>query len=190
MDFLKDIFGAEALTFEQFQAKVKENGQIKLADLSGGQYVAKQKLTDSEALLAAANGTIRNLQDTLKKFDGVDVAKLQGDLAALQKKYDDDTAHLKKASAIGSEAIKRGARNPELVMRAINMDAVKIDGDQITGLAEQFDNLQKSDPYLFNTETTDVVGTGHAGGGGRNDQEPDYANMSDAEYYAAMAAKK
>lgn len=39
---LNSLFGTESLTFEQFEAKVKAAG-MKLTDLSGGQYVDKQK---------------------------------------------------------------------------------------------------------------------------------------------------
>lgn len=42
MEFLKEIFSQRALTFEQFNAAVIEKG-FKLANLSQGQYVDKQK---------------------------------------------------------------------------------------------------------------------------------------------------
>ena len=35
MEFLKELFGTEALTFDQFAAKVNEH-KMKLADISGG----------------------------------------------------------------------------------------------------------------------------------------------------------
>lgn len=42
MEFLKDLFGAEALTYDQLAAKVAEK-KMKLADISTGAYVGKEK---------------------------------------------------------------------------------------------------------------------------------------------------
>ena len=45
MEFLKELF-TEPLTFEAFSKAVSEKG-YKLANLSGGEYVDKKKLTDA-----------------------------------------------------------------------------------------------------------------------------------------------
>lgn len=45
---LKELFGTESLDFEAFDKKCKENG-IKLADLSGGAYVSKDKYAKLQA---------------------------------------------------------------------------------------------------------------------------------------------
>ena len=42
MEFLKELFGNESLTYEQLAAKVAEK-KMKLADLSTGAYVGKDK---------------------------------------------------------------------------------------------------------------------------------------------------
>ena len=44
MDFLKEIFGDKAITFDEFSKGV-ESKKIKLADLSGGAYVSKESWT-------------------------------------------------------------------------------------------------------------------------------------------------
>lgn len=66
MDF-KSIFGGEALTLEQFNEKTKG---MKLADLSGGDYVAKGKAKDLsdeverlKTALSERNATIKKLED-------------------------------------------------------------------------------------------------------------------------------
>lgn len=84
MDFLKSIFGDQALTYDQLAEKLKDNKDIKLANLATGQYVDKGKLDAKIIELDTANQTIKNLQDTVKKFDGVDVEKLKSDLTAAQ----------------------------------------------------------------------------------------------------------
>ena len=42
MDFLKELFGAGALAWDTFTKAVEENG-LKIAYLSTGEYVSKQK---------------------------------------------------------------------------------------------------------------------------------------------------
>ena len=50
--------------------------------------------------LGAANNTIKGLRDAAKKFEGVDVDKLQGDLEALQNKYDADVGAARLSGAM------------------------------------------------------------------------------------------
>ena len=54
MEFLKSLFGSEALTFEQFVEKVNAGG-IKIANLAEGKYVDKHRKEDVENQLEAAN---------------------------------------------------------------------------------------------------------------------------------------
>ena len=77
MDFLKELFGDEALTFEQLSSKVTEKG-LKLADLSTGNYVAKKKYEDE---VNAKDTSISDLQEQLKTRDK--------DLKALQSQLSD-----------------------------------------------------------------------------------------------------
>lgn len=91
MDFTS-IFDGKALTLEEFQAKTKD---LKLADLSGGEYVAKGKFSDQakelESLrtqLAEKDQTIANLE----KASG-DAEKVQAEL----DKYKQAEAERKKA---------------------------------------------------------------------------------------------
>lgn len=91
MDFTS-IFDGKTLTLEEFQAKTKD---MKLADLSGGEYVAKGKFSDQakelESLriqLAEKDQTIANLE----KASG-DAEKVQAEL----DKYKQAEAERKRA---------------------------------------------------------------------------------------------
>lgn len=55
MEILKNLFGGEALTFEQFAEKVNNAADVKLGNLAGGQYVEKDKYDDVSNQLASAN---------------------------------------------------------------------------------------------------------------------------------------
>ena len=68
MEFLKEIFGDGALTYDQLVAKVAEK-KMKLADLSTGGYVGKEKF---EALNTEKSGLETRLNEANKKLEGYD----------------------------------------------------------------------------------------------------------------------
>lgn len=68
MEFLKEIFGDGALTYDQLAAKVAEK-KMKLADLSAGGYVGKEKF---ETLSAEKTNLETRLADANKKLEGYD----------------------------------------------------------------------------------------------------------------------
>lgn len=71
---------------------------------NGKDINAQKALTEAEtAKLNTANQTITQLRDKVKSFDGIDVGKLQSDLAALQDKYNMDIDRLKLDNALDSE---------------------------------------------------------------------------------------
>lgn len=85
MDFLKELFGEEALTFDQLSAKVTERG-FKIADLSTGNYVAKKKYTDD---IASRDTQISDLQGQISTRDT--------DLKALKKQIEEADSETKIA---------------------------------------------------------------------------------------------
>ena len=204
MDFLKKIFGDKALTFAEFETALKDNKEVKLANLATGQYVDKDKLDTKITELSTANQTIKDLQDAVKKFDGVDVEKLKGDLLALQSKYDTDTAALKKDFALDRALLDAKAKNPKLAKAALDLEKIKLDGDTVLGLEEQLTALKASDPYLFDIEESsngdddDDDGDDSnnnssvrlKSGGSHGRGSPDYDKMSDEDYYKTIFKKK
>lgn len=77
MEFLKELFEAGALTWEQFSTAVSEKG-YKLADLSTGNYVGKKKHDDE---IATKTTAINDLQNQLKTRD-TDIQQLQDQLTS------------------------------------------------------------------------------------------------------------
>lgn len=152
MDKLKELFGTEALTWEQLQEKLKDNKDVKLANLSAGSYVDKSKYDKNVAELNAANDTIKGLKDTVAKFDGVDVEKLKKDASDWENKYNTDIAAVKLDSAVSMALVEAKAKNPKLVKAALDMSVIKLDGEKVLGLSEQLDKIKESDSYLFEVE--------------------------------------
>lgn len=152
MEALKALFGTEALTWEQLEEKLKDNKEVKLANLAAGSYVDKRKYDDKVTELGTANETIKGLKETVAKFDGVDVDKLKKDASDWETKYNTDIAAVKLDSAVNMALVEAKAKNPKLAKAALDMSLVKMDGDNLVGLTEQLDNLRKSDGYLFEEE--------------------------------------
>ena len=113
MEKLKALFGTEALTWEQLEAKLRDNKEIKLANLVAGGYVDKKKFDDKDAELTKANETIKGLRDTVAKFDGVDVEKLRNDAKSWEDKYNTDIAAVKLDSAVNMALAAAKAKNPK-----------------------------------------------------------------------------
>nr|DAU90810.1 MAG TPA: minor structural protein [Caudoviricetes sp.] len=162
MEALKALFGTEALTWAQLEEKLKDSKDIKLANLAGGGYVDKKKYDDKAAELETANKTIAGLQDTVKKFDGVDVEKLRSDAKEWESKYNTDLAAVKLDSAVSMALVEAKAKNPKLAKAALDMSTVKLDGDKLLGFSEQLEALKKSDAYLFDIEDEGAGGAGSA----------------------------
>ena len=200
VEFLKALFSDKALTFDEFARAVAESKDIKLANLADGKYVDKQKLDDKAGELDTANKTIADLQDAVKKFDGVDVEALNRQIGDLKEKYDKDTSALKLNSALDMALVSAKAKNPKLAKAALDLSLIKLDGDKLLGFDEQIAKIKESDGYLFDDVSANqdqkheeksyagrVNGSaGHNSFGGNEETE----KMSDEEYYNKFYAKK
>ena len=156
MDFLLELFGNEALTFDQLKAKVEAKG-LKLADLSTGNYVAKKKydddVTSRDTQITELKGQIttrdKDLSALKKQLESTDtdsqtklsdltakLTKLQGDYDTSKKDYE---ARLSKqayefavkeyagSKKFTSTAAKRDFEN-QLIAKELKMENGKIIG--------------------------------------------------------------
>ena len=117
---------------------------------NGKDIAAEQTKTFAkEGELKTANETIKNLQETVKKFDGKDPDKLSSDLKAMQDKYDKDISDLKLGSAIDIAIANSKAKNVKAIKALLDMDSIKLNDDKLSGFDEQITKLKESDAYLF-----------------------------------------
>lgn len=165
MEFLKAIFGDAALTYDQLAEKLAGSKEVKLANLADGAYVSKEKFAAEAQKVEAANKTIQQLQETVKKFDGVDAEKLKGDFEALQEKYNADTARLALDKALDIALLSSKARDVKAVRALLDGDKIKFDGDKLTGLDDQLEALKKSHDYMFESEKPVLVSRVDSGKG-------------------------
>lgn len=171
MEFLKNVFGDKALTYAEF-AQACTDGKIKLANLSDGRYVDKDKFDGKVRELETANASISDLTGKLKAFDGVDVAGLKNEVKTWETKYKTDLAAVKKDAAVDAAIMQAKGRNPKAIKALLDMDKISLKEDgTLEGL--DLEGLRKSDEYLFDTKPAEkplpgakpaFVGRGSMGG--------------------------
>lgn len=150
MDFLKDIFGEKALTFAEFTAALKDNKDVKLANLASGDYVGKEKFEAEAEKLKTANGTIKQLQEQVKKFDGVDVEALKNAAANLERDYNSKLSTVQKETALKLALIDK-AHDPGDIIKLLDLAKIDLDdaGNLKTGIDDLVKPFKESKPYLF-----------------------------------------
>jgi predicted nucleic acid-binding Zn-ribbon protein len=166
----------ENLSEETYSAVAEElkDKDIKLADLSTGEYVSKGKydaletqLTNTQTLLT---DTTSKLEAAIAKAGENDALKQelenlkttsQANMDNLKNEYD---AKLKTA-AVMAEITKAGANDPADILPHINMDAITINDKGSVGLSEQLETIKTAKPYLFKGDKQQgASGLQHGGG--------------------------
>lgn len=151
MDFT-EIFNGESLTLEQF---TERTASMKLADLSGGDYVAKGKY-DSD--LKKARDDLKTAKDTIATLE---VAK--GNADALQAELD----KYRQADEARQKADQEAAARAALIERFGKVKGNREFSSKFAeaGLMDEFskainnpDNTGKGDKELFDELTKDAAG--------------------------------
>ncbi|KOC49984.1 phage scaffolding protein [Clostridium botulinum] len=130
---------------EELQTKYKD---IDLVDSSS--YVAKDKFDTLDQQFKSANTTISDL-----KKDNKDNETLQAKVGEYETKVKDYENKIKEMQFnYALEGVLKGAnvRNTKAVKALLNLENVKLDGENLLGLKEQLDSLKESDSYLFAEE--------------------------------------
>ena len=96
MEFLKETFGTEALTYEQFLEKINGNKKIKLANLADGQYISKEKYGSLETELSTVKGQLDAANNKIAGFESMDVETIKKEAADWKSQYETETSALKQ----------------------------------------------------------------------------------------------
>ena len=181
MDFLKELFGEEALTYEQFSNQMNERG-LKLADLSTGNYVGKKKYEDEISAKAKAiedlqtqiktrDKDIKGLQEQLagNADDATKIADLTEQLGKLQGDYDTaKKTYEKQLSKQSYEfAVREFANNQEFTSNAARRDFInemisenlKMKNDTIIGADDFMAEYAKTNADAFVVKNEDTSNT-------------------------------
>ena len=173
MDFLKELFGEEALTFEQLSKKVSEKG-LKLADLSTGNYVAKKKYTDDlesrDTQISELSGQIATRDNDLKTLKkqledaGNDttvadltekLTKLQGDYKAAKTDYEEKLRQQARKFAVTNFANEQQFSSKAAKKTFISdmlAAELKFENDKIMGANDFLENYKKENADSFVVE--------------------------------------
>ena len=152
MESLKELFGDKALTYDEF-SKAVEAKKIKLADLSGGAYVSKEKLDAKIEELKAIQDSLAEKDAALKKWDGVDLDKMKAENEAKTEELNKQLAALKKQNAVETTLLAENIQDLKAIKAYIDFDTVKVDENgSVTGLKEQVEKLKTDKAFLFKTQ--------------------------------------
>lgn len=152
MDFLKELFGDKALTYDDF-SKAVEAKKIKLADLSGGAYVSKEKLDAKIEELKTVQSSLAEKDAALKKWDGVDLEKLKAENEAKTQELNKQLADLKKQNAVETTLLAENIQDLKAIKAYIDFETVKVGEDgTVTGLKEQVEKLRTDKAFLFKVQ--------------------------------------
>lgn len=189
-EYLKKLFEDKALTYDEFKKSydAQEKDGVKIANLTEGNYVSLEKFKAKEGELKTATDTLTGLQETVKKFDGVDVDGLKKSVTEAQKQHDADLAAVRRDYAVDLMLAQAGARNVKAARALIDMGKVKLKED---GTVEGVDieAMKKSDAYLFTVVTQKDEGDGHDGGGSGGAGESTLQSEIQSMLYGADSAK-
>ena len=172
----------DQLSEETYNAVTKEleGKDIKLANLSTGEYVSKGKY---DALETQLNNTQTLLTDTSAKLEAAianagDNEALKQELENLKTTNQTNLDNLKteyesklKTAAVMAEITKAGANDPADILPHIDMTAVTITDKGAVGLSEQLETVKTSKPYLFKGEQKPGASGLPHGSGGDNTAE-------------------
>lgn len=160
MEFLKEIFDGKSLSFEDLQRAVQEKG-LKLADLSKGQYVDKQKFDNKleevnnlQAQLNTANDTIKDFQNTENDLKTLrqKAADYERDNQEWQNKYDNSI----KEYALREALMLAGARNPKAVAAVLDLTGAEFKEGKWDGLEDIINSHKEVETYMYKSEEADT----------------------------------
>lgn len=174
MAHIKEIIGEEAFNALS-EEKRKELGKKDFEDVSNGSFVPKKKYEDAKQEANTYKGQVDDREKQLKdlKEEYKDVDGLKEKVETLEKTnktqketYEKQLNDISFNNALEKALNSYNVKDKSLIMAKINKDNLKVDGDNIIGLKEQIEPLQKSHEYLFEKV---INGTGSFNTGGGED---------------------
>lgn len=166
MEFLKDVFGTEALTFEQLSEKLKDSKDVKLANLASGDYVGAEKF---KALEETKTGLALQLEEASKTIDGfksmdIDAIKAAADTykkdseAATQKALQAEENAARRIAAIeaasGQVFSSNSAKNAFIA--ALMEKGLPVENGAFTGFSDFLTSYKETDPDAFKSDVPPV----------------------------------
>ena len=164
-EFLKKLFGEakdgeepKAMTYDQLEAAIDADKDLKLVDLSAGGYVAKNKFDAKETELTGVKKQLEDANETIGKFKDQDIDGIKKKVSDWEVKYNTDTQTLKDQLAAqqrshaeemfmtGYKFTSKPAR--EGVLNAFRSQKFKLDDNgTFQGADKYMEDLMQNDDY-------------------------------------------
>ena len=157
MEFLKDVLGEDL--FKQVSEKITQKG-IKIADITKGEFIPRNKFNDKSEELKLYKEKYEALEKKTKDIDKLvsnneDLKKqidtLNTDYNTKLSDKDNQIANITKISGIKEILNQNKVLYPDLVLKSIDMNNIKIKED---GSFENFDIKAIKDKYPSMFENT------------------------------------
>lgn len=152
-DVLKELLGE--LYTEEIAAKI---GDKQLAVVNDGSWIPRAKLNEVSNEVKELKKQLEDRDKQLKDLEGKAAGNEELKTALQEAQEANKTAaeewQAKMAQMQLDFAIEKAltaakAKNTKAVKALLDMEKVKLDGEQLLGLEDQIKALQQSDPYLF-----------------------------------------
>lgn len=149
MDILK-ILSAQGIEVPQDKADgLKQAFTAELSKITGKLETERDTLKES----------LKTAQDTLKSFEGVDVAELQGRIATLtadlqtkETEYANTLADMEFNSMLDGEITKAGAKNSKAAKALLDLEKLKNSKNQSEDIKAALDGIKNENPFLFGSD--------------------------------------
>lgn len=181
--FKKDENGAVIpMTYEELEAAIDADKGIKIADLSSGGYVAKDKFDAKETELKGIRKQLDDANTQIKSFEDQDVDGIKQKVADWEAKYNTDTQALKDQMAaqnrshaedmflagykFTSKAARKGVLD-EFRSKQFQLD----EKGTFLGAKEFMSSLMEDEDYKGAFVTENPAGDTNQGNGGTNPPE-------------------
>ncbi|MEX3715752.1 phage scaffolding protein [Cytobacillus horneckiae] len=167
----------ELLGEELYNQVVEKAGENKLAVISDGNWIPKDKFNDKINEIKDLKDQITSRDNQLEDLKKVDAEALQQKIKDLQEENNntktDYEGKLQKQTfdyALKDALTGAKVRNPKAAKALLDLDSIKLDGEKLLGLDAQLNTIKESDPYLFESEeappnSPQIVPPGNPNGG-------------------------
>lgn len=170
-EFLKKLYGVpkegeepKAMTYEELEAAIDADGSIKLADLSGGGYVSKEKYNAKVTELTGVKQQLADANTEIQSYKDMDIEGIQKSAKEWEDKYNADTKALEDkltaqeyshaADMFMSKYQFTSKPAREGVMAEFNKKGFKLEDGKFLGAEDYMNSLMESEDYkgAFKTE--------------------------------------
>lgn len=154
MEFLKELFGGQTMTFEQLSEAAKGKGLL-VVNAAGGAYAPKKDLDNLQGQVATLTAQLGEANKKLEGFDPEWSKKAEAARKELEAQQFDFALERAVAGA--------KPRNAKAVMALLDREKITLAGGEVIGLDKQVEALKKGadTAFLFEEERPVKTGLSH-----------------------------